>query len=122
MVLPLVFFIVPLSLATWFSGIPDHDAVALSTAVTLGTAAFLMVRFGLLAVAAQSVALILIEDSPITLDMSRWYFGHGLFTATVVSVIALVSYRIATAPHRRRGHRRGLPDIPSVPPPRNERR
>ena len=56
---------------------------------------FVVLRFGLLAVAVGGVVAPLLTNSPITLDFSRWYAGRSLFALAVVVAIALYGFRVA---------------------------
>jgi hypothetical protein len=56
---------------------------------------FVVLRFGLLAVAVGGVVAPLLTDSPITLDFSRWYAGRSLFALAVVAAIAVYGFRVA---------------------------
>jgi protein kinase-like protein len=56
---------------------------------------FVVLRFGLLAVAVGGLVAPLLTNSPITLDFSRWYAGRSLFALAVVAAIALYGFRVA---------------------------
>jgi protein kinase-like protein len=56
---------------------------------------FVVLRFGLLAVAAGGLVASLMTVSPLTLDFSRWYAGRSLLALTVVVAIALYGFRAA---------------------------
>ena len=56
---------------------------------------FVVLRFGLLAVAVGGVVAPFLTSSPITLDFSQWYAGRSLFALAVVVTIALYGFRVA---------------------------
>jgi len=61
---------------------------ALFAAVQTGLLVFVMLRFGLLALAAASFAYVLLILFPITADFSAWYAGASLSAVIAVAVIA----------------------------------
>ena len=47
-----------------------------------------LLRFGFVGLGANFVVLNLLASVPLTLDLSAWYFGHGLFFVLVVLALA----------------------------------
>jgi hypothetical protein len=73
----------------------ENFAIELPFAVLMAALlVFVVLRFGLLAVAAAGLVALL-RVSPITLDFSRWYAGRSLFALAVVVAIALYGFRVA---------------------------
>jgi serine/threonine-protein kinase len=62
------------------------------TAICIGLLLFLTVRFGVLAAVAQMTCSGLINNFPLTLDTSRWYFSHGMFAVTLIILVALYGF------------------------------
>jgi hypothetical protein len=56
---------------------------------------FLVLRFGLLAVAVAGFVGVFLQVSPITLDLSQWYAGRSFFPLALFVGIALYSFRIS---------------------------
>jgi hypothetical protein len=74
----------------------ENLAIEIPFAVLIATIfVFVVLRFGLLAVAVAGVVDTLLRLSPITLDFSRWYAGRSLFALAVVLGIALCGFRLA---------------------------
>ncbi len=70
-----------------------HAGITLiSSAVFVGLLILLLVRFGVLALLAAYIANVLTEEFPLTLDTSRWYFGHGMFAVALVAAIAVYGF------------------------------
>ena len=64
----------------------ENLAIEIPFAVLIATIfVFVVLRFGLLAVAVGGVVSTLLRLSPITLDFSRWYSGRSLFALAVVA-------------------------------------
>jgi hypothetical protein len=74
----------------------ENLAIEIPFAVLIATVlVFVVLRFGLLAVAVAGLVGTLLRLSPITLDFSRWYAGRSLFALAIVAAIALVGFRLA---------------------------
>jgi serine/threonine-protein kinase len=70
---------------------------ALFAAVQTGLLVFVMLRFGLLALAAASFAYVLLILFPITADFSVWYAGVSLFAVIGVAAIAAFAFHNSLA-------------------------
>jgi serine/threonine-protein kinase len=66
----------------------------------VGLIVFVMRRFGLLAFAAYVVCGALLSLSPLTTDVSAWYFGRGLAAALAVAALAAYGFWTATVGQR----------------------
>jgi len=66
-------------------------------AITGLVAAFILLRFGLLAAMSATACLQLLESCPPTLDFSSWYIGLALIPPAAVALIALYGFRTALA-------------------------
>jgi serine/threonine-protein kinase len=74
----------------------ENLAIEIPFAVLIATIfVFVVLRFGLLAVAVAGLVGTVLRLSPITLDLSRWYAARSLFALAVVVAIALYGFRIA---------------------------
>jgi hypothetical protein len=74
----------------------ENLAIEIPFAVLMATIlVFVVLRFGLVAVAVAGVVSSLLRLSPITFDFSRWYAGRSLFALAVVFGIALYGFRVA---------------------------
>jgi serine/threonine-protein kinase len=74
----------------------ENLAIEIPFAVLIATVlVFVVLRFGLLAVAVAGLVGTLLRLSPITLDFSRWYAGRSLFTLAIVTALALIGFRFA---------------------------
>jgi hypothetical protein len=54
-----------------------------------------LVRFGFLAFISTAITYGMITGFPLTTDGSKWYFGHGIFAITWLSLLALYACYIA---------------------------
>jgi hypothetical protein len=52
----------------------------------------LLSRFGLLAVVIEMFVTQLLMRFPLTLDPSRWYFGHGMLAVAIVLGLAIYGF------------------------------
>jgi serine/threonine-protein kinase len=74
----------------------ENLAIEIPFAVLIATIfVFVVLRFGLLAVAVAGLVGTLLRLSPITLDLSRWYAARSLFALAIIVAIALYGFRIA---------------------------
>ena len=71
----------------------DYPVAAISGLV----AAFILLRFGLLAAMSATACLQLLVSCPPTLDFSSWYIGLALIPPVVVALIALYGFRTSLA-------------------------
>jgi hypothetical protein len=62
---------------------------ALAGLLYFGTAAFVVLRWGLLSFAVGGFVSSLLFDVPVTLDASAWYFGNMMLLLTIVVALAL---------------------------------
>ena len=70
----------------------EAPAVILTTAVTM----FVLLRFGMFAAAVAIFSSTLVISYPITLDLSKWYAPHALFTLAVMLTMLFYGLRVAT--------------------------
>jgi hypothetical protein len=61
----------------------------------LSIAAAVLIRYGLIAAVATLTTYYVINNSPVTLDLSRWYAVTGLVVVMTVATAMLVSWRLA---------------------------
>jgi hypothetical protein len=57
-----------------------------------GTAAFVVLRWGLLSFAVGLYMLTMLQDLPVTLDGSAWYFGNTMLLVAIVIALAVWSF------------------------------
>jgi eukaryotic-like serine/threonine-protein kinase len=82
-------FIVALSIPSY--SVSEHPWIAVPVSMALWAVTVLvLVRFGLLAVASQSLVQELLAGSPLTRDLSAWYAGASI--AVLLLVIALAGF------------------------------
>jgi hypothetical protein len=88
---------IPLGLLFFLLNVSGENlAIEIPFAVLIATIlAFVVLRFGLLAVAVAGLVGTLLRLSPVTLDFSRWYAGRSLFTLAIVAALALIGFRLA---------------------------
>ena len=67
----------------------------LARTLLLSIAAFVLIRFGLLATIAALATYYAVNNSPITLDWSRWYAVTGLAVVMTVAAAMTASWRLA---------------------------
>jgi hypothetical protein len=79
----------------------------LGTLVTLGV----MFRLGPLAVVAMCFAQFVLGASPITLDMTAWYFGRTAFATLVLVAVGVYGFLVSLAGRPAFG----LADLDSIP-------
>lgn len=76
----------------------QHLAVHIPTMILLyGSAAFVMVRFGLIALISGFFVTDLLVNLPMTSDFSSWFIGPGIFAYAMVLVIALWAFHTSLA-------------------------
>jgi serine/threonine-protein kinase len=66
--------------------------VSLIPATMITLILLLTIRFGALAVATYILVQTLLASFPITLDVSTWYFSHGVFAAILILLLAGYGY------------------------------
>jgi hypothetical protein len=87
--------------ASYQAPTPAANALTLFWALpAVGLIVFVMRRFGLLAFAAYVVSGDLLSLSPLTTDVSAWYFGRGLAAALAVAALAAYGFWTATVGQR----------------------
>lgn len=59
---------------------------------------FVLLRFGMFAVAVAAFATTLLTTYPITLDLSKWYASPSLFMLAVLVALLFYGLRVATVP------------------------
>ena len=91
-------FALILPLAGLLVGAPHSEVVA-TFAVTSG-AAFIMLRFGLLALAFTTTTAAISMTFPITLNLGEWYGTTGLAGAAIITAMSIGGARLATEPSR----------------------
>ncbi|HZL85594.1 MAG TPA: protein kinase [Candidatus Krumholzibacteria bacterium] len=62
----------------------------------------LVLRFGLLALVTMAFVSTLLDNTPITADLSRWYAGSGVVSIVVVLALAIFAQRSTLGPGKRR--------------------
>jgi len=67
------------------------------TAIFFLLVPLVLLRFGLLALIALELAWSFLSSSALTLDASRWYFGHSLVVLLVVAALAAWAFRTTLA-------------------------
>lgn len=67
------------------------------TAVQIALLLFVLIRFGLLALATSWLLFFLILFTPITLRLSHWYAGRSLFVLLFIAGLATFGFRKALA-------------------------
>jgi len=78
--------------------LPDAltDIRAFPIALVMGAAyLFVMMRFGLVAIALASFILGLLSSFPITLETSAWYSGAGYTALVIFAAIVLYAFRFS---------------------------
>jgi serine/threonine-protein kinase len=94
-------FLLLLHVAVYWGPTPAADALTvLWLAPAVGLVVFVMRRFGLLAFAALVLCGDLLSLSPLTRDVSAWYFGRGLAAALAVAALAAYGFWTATVGQR----------------------
>lgn len=79
----------------------QHLALHVPTMVLLyGSAAFVMVRFGLIALISGFFVTDLLVNLPMTSDFSSWFVGSGIFAYAMVLVLALWAFHTALGGHK----------------------
>jgi hypothetical protein len=73
---------------------------AIEAFVAFFITAFLLLRWGLLALIAEEFANILFNAIPFTTHTSAWYFGYAIFMMAAILALAVWGFRIATAGRR----------------------
>ena len=58
---------------------------------------FILLRFGVLLVVAQSFVVAVLTNSPMTIDFSAWYASSTMFALTVVLALAAYAFHTAVA-------------------------
>ena len=61
-----------------------------------------VLRFGLLALVTMAFVSSLLDNTPITSDLSRWYAGSGVVSIVVVLALAIFAQRSTLGPGKRR--------------------
>ena len=56
---------------------------------------FVAVRYGILALCLAFFANLVLAEAPLTLDLSRWYAGRGLFAVAVIAALAVYAFRLS---------------------------
>ena len=82
----------------------DRVSVAIGIAIILGGFAFVMIRYGLLALVVLNVIHAIALHFPITLNARAWWAPTGFLGAGLVIAPAIVGYILATAPARKATH------------------
>jgi hypothetical protein len=77
----------------WFLG-------AAASALAIGIAAFLLVRFGLVSMMAAFFANAVLNRYPITFQSSAWYASYGYAALLVLAAIAFYGFRTSLAGRR----------------------
>jgi len=78
----------------------DGAIVTLNSVLFIGLQVFLIARFGLWAFAASFLASRVVAATPLTWDVSAWYFWQGLLGPGVVAVLAVYGFVTATRGQR----------------------
>ena len=81
-------------LASWLLGGGDPVTLVLSASI-MGIYYFLLLRFGVLAMAAGLVCQFLLRGMPVTMDFSTWYAGSTILT--LAGLLVLAGYGFWTA-------------------------
>ena len=76
-------------------GTNDYLVGSVSTAIHFGVFAALIIRFGLLAAAAQFYVWGLFIFFPITADLSAWYAGAGVTALVILTALVLFGFSSA---------------------------
>jgi len=76
-------------------GTNDYLVGSISTAIHFGVFAALIIRFGLLAAAAQFYVWGLFIFFPITADLSAWYAGAGVTALVILTALTLFGFTSA---------------------------
>jgi serine/threonine protein kinase len=72
---------------------PNGWIVGIVNMVVFALLLFLLMRFGLVALALAFFTLLLRATTPITFDASAWYSGYGFATLAIFGVIVLYAFR-----------------------------
>jgi hypothetical protein len=75
-------------------------ADAIEAFLAFSITAFLLLRWGLLAMIAEQFANILFNAIPFTTNTSAWYFGYSIFMLAAILALAAWGFRTATAGRR----------------------
>jgi Protein kinase domain len=74
----------------------ENYAVELPAGIAIAALTiFVAARYGILALAFAYFTSVMLADAPVTLDMSRWYAGRGLFLVGLVVALAVYAFRVA---------------------------
>jgi hypothetical protein len=65
--------------------------------ISVAVLAFVLIRFGVLALAAAELVIQMVVRLPFTLDFSAWYAGRAMFAMGLVAALVLYAWRTATA-------------------------
>jgi Protein kinase domain len=65
--------------------------------VTVAILAFVLIRFGVLALAASELVIQMVVRLPFTLDLGAWYAGRAMFAMGIVVALVLYAWRTSTA-------------------------
>jgi serine/threonine-protein kinase len=75
-----------------------HAAIgALFSAAIAALTVYILIRYGLVAVAVLLFVNALLSDFPLTLDFSKWYAGQSLLALATVLALAVLGFREALA-------------------------
>jgi hypothetical protein len=78
-------------------GLPNPAVTLPVTVIWMGLVLLVLLRFGLLALIATEMTVNFLWSSPLTLDVSRWYFGYSLVVLLLVAALAAWGFRTALA-------------------------
>ncbi len=78
---------------------------AACAALVVAAALMIFFRFGLLALSACAVPLMVLRPMPMTLDTGAWYFGRSLFALLFLAAIASYGFVVSV------GGKRWLPEV-----------
>ena len=78
-------------------GSPDRQPAFSSCSELFATAAFAMVRFGLVTLFWSFFVLDLVLNLPMTTDFSAWFIGTAIFCYASVAAIAVWAFHTAVA-------------------------
>jgi len=60
-----------------------------------GAVLFILTRFGVFSVGVAAGSIIVMRTLPVTLDLSKWYFGRGFLAIAAVLVLALFGFFVS---------------------------
>jgi hypothetical protein len=86
--------------AVQFLGAGQAWTDAIEAFVAFFITAFLLLRWGVLALIAENFANILFNAIPFTTHTSAWYFGYAVFMMAALLALAVWGFRTATAGRR----------------------